>query len=66
LDGSLILKMAYKFVKVEQVRKECNKDQFRVSKKFYEALDAAVVDLMKKAQERALNSRRRTLLGQDV
>ena len=55
--GNMIISKA----RVKATVKKCN-----VGAEFYDALEAAVRDLIKKAEQRALDNRRKTLRAQDV
>lgn len=58
--------MAYKFIKAEQVRKAIRNDHFGCAEKFLEALDAEILRIIKRCEDRAQGSRRKTVFAGDL
>jgi len=58
--------MKFKFLIAAMVRKQAHSEGLQSSAKFLEKFDWVIADLFKKACERALESKRRTLLARDI
>ena len=58
--------MGYKLIKRTGVLKRIKELSYRGSAKFLEKLEYTISEMIEKACQRALESRRRTLLAQDV
>ena len=60
------IKMAYRFIKAEQVRKVIRSEHFGCSEKFLEALDAEIIRIIKRCEDRAKTARRKTVFAGDL
>lgn len=58
--------MKFKFLIAAMVRKEAHSVGLQSSQQFLKKFDYVIADLFKKACDRAVQSKRRTLLARDV
>ncbi len=62
----IIIKMPYKFIKAMSVRKAIRDEHFVCSEKFLEALDAEILRIIKRCEDRASGSHRKTVFAGDL
>ena len=58
--------MAYKFIKAEQIRRAIRNGHFACSEKFLEALDAEILRIIKRCEDRAQGAKRKTIFAGDL